>query len=240
MRADDFLVSGMRTVTTVALPERSCTRFDVALNGTLRDVDLVLVDDAGQTLAADLREEGAAVLFACTTAPVAAHVLARVVSGAGHVRLVVSTTARTDAPRASRPSDVPEQAFVDLDEPSPYRVLRAQAAILARRGFPHTEPIAGDVLTELGALELPLRVEPGTCVTLVLVGDATLSLAGANGEVLADASVEGDIRAVQSCTEGPLRGLVTGRAGTRVLVLVARGRSADVGGASGLWLGQRR
>jgi hypothetical protein len=236
-RADDFLVAGMRTVTSVALPARSCTRFDVALAGTLRDVDLLLLDDTGQILASDLREAGPPVLLACTVAPAAVHVLARVVSGAGHVALSVVHTPRTESPRAGRPEDVPEETFVDLDEPSPYHVLRAQVAVLARRGFLHAEPVTGDVLTELGALEVPVRVAPGECITLVVVGDAALSLTGANGDVLADASVEGDVRAVQACTEGPLRGVVAGRAGTRVLVLVARGRSVDVGGASGLWLG---
>lgn len=235
----DFLVGGMRTVTSVTLDAETCTRLHVPLEGTLRDVDLLLLDDAGQILAADLREHEAPLVEVCTRAPTPVHVLVRVLSGAGHVRLAIERAPLRARPRTSRAQDVIEEAFVDLDEPGTFRTLARHAGELARRGFTRAEAIEEDVVPETRSIELPLPSAPGTCISVAVraTADVELRLLDAGGRVLASGSRDGDLLALQTCEEGPLRAVVQGAPGTRFHLLVARGLARDVGGPSGLWLG---
>jgi hypothetical protein len=234
-----FFVSGMRYTISVTLEARTCTRFTVPLAGTLRDVDIEVFDDAGQMLAADVREEGEPLVEACTRESGVVHVLVRVVRGAGHVRLVQTTAPWRDAARSTRGTDVVEEAFIDLEEGTTTRTLRTQAAALSRRGFTRTEPIATDVVPETRAIELPIAVGVGECVTVSIVSQAEIELAmlDADGQRILRASYEGDLASMQTCAAGALRAVVSAAPGTRIEVLIAHGRALDVGGPSGLWLG---
>lgn len=234
-----FLVAGMRRVETISLGAATCTRIVVPLAGTLRDVDLVLIDDAGQVLARDTEAMDAPRVEVCTRAATAVHVLVRAQAGAGHARLEVASSPRRETPRASRSADIVEGAFVDLDEPGAERTLRVHAAELARRGFTRTEPFTDHVLDASRALEIPFAVAAGSCVTVSVHArhDLRLTLEDAAGRVRSVASREGELVVIQTCEEGALRARVEGEAGVPFALLIAYGDVRVVGGAAGLWLG---
>lgn len=230
----------MRHVVTLALDPHGCTRVSVPLTGTLADIDLVVLDDAGQVLASDARDDDdAPVVEICGAAPRTVHVVVRVMRGAGPLHVTVTRGARRDGARATRAADIDEEAFVDLDEPSARHTLRAHAFELARRGFLRAEPMGDDVVPESGAVELALASRDGTCTTVSVIAPAALLLVlvGPSGERIATASSEGDLHAVQTCGAGAIRAVVTAAPGTRFDYLVTSGRAQDVGAESGLWLG---
>ena len=234
-----FLVYGMRHVVTLALEANACTRVSIPLTGTLADIDLALLDEGGQLLGSDSRDDGAPAVEICAAAASNVHVVVRVVRGAGPLHLSVTRHALRASPRATRAADIDEEAFVDLDEPSARRTLRVYAAELSRRGFLRAEPMADDVVPESGALELPIATRDGMCTTVSIVAqaDALLTLVGRSGERIATALSDGDLSAVQTCAVGAYRAVVRAAPGTRFDYLVTSGREQDIGGESGLWLG---
>lgn len=244
-----FLAARATETTAIEVPARTCVSIVAITSAGLRDLDATLFDPSGDVLAEDVEPDAHPTIQVCAgNAPRRAYygLLAYEGAGAYYWSAFVSERAAFDAVSrviGGRPgvaSDTPAETEQDIR-------VRDFASGVVRRGFraegdPSRVPLAADQ-----RVRVPLEMRASTCTTvagftLEGLADVDLRILDEEGqEVARDVSPAAD-PAAQICVDRDALWSVelhAVRGAGEVRLAVYRAPVSTIGGASGLWLGQR-
>ncbi|MFI5309365.1 MAG: hypothetical protein ACHQ53_18565 [Polyangiales bacterium] len=244
-----FLTAGARATHRLTLPAHSCVALIAIASGGVHDMDAALYSPDGDVLAVDSQPDAHPTIQVCTGAE--AHTLyyaLQVYEGAGSFLMAGFLGQQTTLDAASKLIGArPAVARLGNAEPDgPGRVASLREG-LQRRGFQQLQAPLQVQMTEDQSVRVALPVEPGQCYTAAGFGldglqNVDLRVLDEEGvEVGRDRSTEQDA-GVQFCADrrAEFAAELHDVAGAgNALLLLFRVDAASIGGASGLWLGER-
>jgi hypothetical protein len=246
---DGFLTANGERTHRLDIPAEACLTIVALTSRGIRDLDAGLFDPSGEALAEDVEPDAHPTIQVCAgDAPRRVYYHLHAYDGAGSF-LVGSFLGPRDRFEAAarviggRPGVARSEGGTDDRDPR----IRELLAGARRRGFelegePLRVPLAAGQ-----RVRVPVSGEGGRCYTVAAFGiNPGLSLDlrmldELDAEIGRDVT-ESESATLQFCADGEVRGAAEvfaaeGAGAAEVVILTAR--SAEVGGSSGLWLGER-
>lgn len=245
----DFVAPGDRRTRRLTVAPRACLTLVTIATRAVHDIDAALYTPEGDLLTADTQPDAHPTIQVCAGDVTRnLYYAVHVYEGAGSLLMVPFVSDRPSLERAaSILASRPAVADLSGGATGGVQLIASFADGLRRRGFEASEAPVQLSLSAEQQVRVGFQVAAGYCYTaagFVMSGETSLQLRVVDdeGQEVARDSGKAETAVAQFCARHPgqyAAELQGGEEGGTVVVAFYRASDAEVGGQSGLWLGDR-